>query len=110
MTLPEPTMGEVMRRLDEVARQMTELAREMKDDRAAAAATFVRQDVYIAQRHADQAVTSDVATDVISLRREMESVEAKRVATLRWAIGTVLIPIGLALLALVVALQGGAPT
>src|SRR5690348_17825354 len=110
MTQAEPTMGEVMRRLDEVARQMTELAREMKEDRAAAAATFVRQDVYIAQRQADQAVTTDVATDLITLRRDMETTESKRVATIRWVVGVVLIPIGLALLALVVALRGGAPT
>ena len=49
----EPTLGEVIRRLDDVSRQLVELTREIKDDRAANAATFVRQDVYVAQRHAD---------------------------------------------------------
>lgn len=106
----EPTMGEVMRRLDDVSRQMTELAREMKEDRAAASATFVRQDVYIAQRQADQAVAADTASDVRALRLEVETAESKRVAAVRWAIGAVLVPIALALLALIVSLRGGAPT
>src|SRR5690348_10619280 len=98
MTQAEPTMGEVMRRLDEVARQMSELFREIKEDRAAAAATFVRQDVYIAQRHADHAVVADLASEakaaketlgreIRDVRRDMESSEAKRAANVRWAIG-----------------------
>jgi hypothetical protein len=44
----EPSLGEVLRRLDDVARQMTALALQMRDDRLEAAATFVRQDVYTA--------------------------------------------------------------
>jgi hypothetical protein len=60
----EPTMGEILRRLDEVSRQMIDLAREMKDDRSAAAATYVRQDVYFAQRQAMESMIADLHGDV----------------------------------------------
>lgn len=71
----EPTMGEVMRRLDEVSRQMLELAREMKDDRQVNAATFVRQDVHLAQRQADQAVVADLHHDIGNVKAEIGSVK-----------------------------------
>lgn len=70
MTPPqsEPTLGEVLRRLDDLSRQMLDLVREIKEDRSENAKTFVRQDVYIAQRLADQAVTADLAGDLQSLK------------------------------------------
>lgn len=42
----EPTLGEVMRRLESVAGSMTTLASKIDDDRRAAADTFVRKDVH----------------------------------------------------------------
>lgn len=69
----EPTMGEVLRRLDEVSRQLVDLAKEMKDDRNTAAATFVRQDVYVAQRLADQAVVADLHGDVRTINNERKA-------------------------------------
>lgn len=44
--MTEPTNAEVMRRLDEVSRQLLSLAAEMRDDRRAAADTYVRKDVF----------------------------------------------------------------
>lgn len=67
----EPTMGEVIRRLDAIAGQLTDVVRELKDDRRLNAQTFVRQDVYTAQRRADHAVVADVAGDVIAVRKEL---------------------------------------
>lgn len=69
----EPTMGEVLRRLDEVSRQLLDLAGQMRDDRDKAAATFVRQDVYQAQRIADQAVVADLHGDIRSINKSRES-------------------------------------
>lgn len=66
-------MGEVLRRLDEVSRQLIDLAREMKDDRDKAAATFVRQDVYLAQRLADQAVVADLNGDIRAVNKAREA-------------------------------------
>ena len=74
MTTPsnsEPTLGEVLRRLDDVSRQMTELAREMKADRAEAAATYVRQDVYVAQRQAMEAMVADLHGDVKKVNTDL---------------------------------------
>ena len=52
--MPEdPTLGEILRRLDELSRQLIDLTREIKEDRTVAATTYVRQDVYQAQRLAD---------------------------------------------------------
>lgn len=47
----EPTLGEVLRRLNEVSGQMTALGNQMAQDRRDAADTYVRRDVYDA-RHA----------------------------------------------------------
>ncbi|HET7303639.1 MAG TPA: hypothetical protein VFJ12_03685 [Segeticoccus sp.] len=105
----EPTLGEVMRRLDETSRQLADLAGQMREDRNHAAATYVRQDVYVAQRQADHAVVADLQTDIASVRSEARHTEDKRSANVKWAIG-----IGLSLAALIVTvlalvLQGGAP-
>jgi hypothetical protein len=69
----EPTMGEVLRRLDEVSRQLLDLAAQMREDRDKAAATFVRQDVYQAQRIADQAVVADLNGDIRAVNKARES-------------------------------------
>lgn len=79
----EPTPGEIMRRLDEVARQMTELARTMAEDRKHSAQTYVRQDVYIAQRQADHAVVADLSGDVRLVAEKLERTEDKRRAGAR---------------------------
>lgn len=71
--MSEPTMGEVLRRLDEVSRQLLDLAGQMREDRNTAAATFVRQDVYQAQRIADQAVVADLNGDIRAVKKSHES-------------------------------------
>lgn len=75
MALPdhEPTTGEVLRRLDEVSQQMRDIAQQLREDRLASAATYVRQDVYMAQRQADSAVVADLAGDVMAINRARES-------------------------------------
>lgn len=74
----EPTLGEVLRRLDEVAKQMADMASQMREDRLQTAATYVRQDVYIAQRQADQAVVADLNGEVRSVKDERKADQASR--------------------------------
>jgi hypothetical protein len=42
----EPTLREVLWRLNEVAKQLSQLAQDMRQDRIDAANTYVRKDVY----------------------------------------------------------------
>ena len=78
----EPTLGEVLRRLDDVARQLGEISREIKEDRAIAAGTYVRQDVYMAERTAQSAIVADLHGDIQSakteLRGEVQALKAQR--------------------------------
>lgn len=76
--MSDPTPGEIMRRLDEVARQLGDLAGQLREDRQHAAAIYMRQDVYMAQRQADQAVVADLAGDLISHRKSTEASFAER--------------------------------
>ena len=66
----DPTLGEILRRLDELSRQLIDLTREIKEDRTVAATTYVRQDVYLAQRLSDQAVVADLHGDISAVREE----------------------------------------
>lgn len=68
----EPTTGEIVRRLDALTAQIAELVSELKQDRADAAKTYVRQDVYIAEKRADRAVVSDLQSDIAALRTDTD--------------------------------------
>jgi len=75
----EPTLGEVLRRIDGLTMQVTALVSELKQDRIDAAKTYVRQDVYMAERQAGQAVVADLHGDVrkveADLGRELRQVK-----------------------------------
>ena len=74
--MTEPTIAELVRRLDEIATQQREMLREMREDRALMAATYVRQDVYDSRhthlRAEMTAAIKDVADDVADDRRRQE--------------------------------------
>ncbi len=61
--MSEPTLGEVLRRLDEVSRQMTLLAGEMRAERAENAQTYLRRDVFEARDKATLQRLEDVERD-----------------------------------------------
>ena len=73
--IEEPTLGEVLRRLDLVVSQLNEIASELKADRAENAKTYVRQDVYMAQRQADAAIVHDLNGDI----RKVETKAGERI-------------------------------
>lgn len=76
-TADEPTMGEVIRRLDAIALQLTEVVRELKEDRAHNARTYVPREVYMAQRLADQAVVADLQGDHVAGKSDLRAEIAK---------------------------------
>lgn len=48
--LPDgPTLGELLRRLEEVVKQLTDISKKMETDRIEASVTYVRKDVYGAE-------------------------------------------------------------
>lgn len=78
----EPTLGEVLRRIDGLTAQVAQLVSELKEDRAQAAATYMRRDVYIAERQAANAVVSDLQSDLsavkVDLGREIKGLKDER--------------------------------
>lgn len=66
----EPSPGEIMQRLDAVAAQLAALARQLSEDRNKAEATYIRRDVYMAERQFDQAVVADLAGDIRVVRED----------------------------------------
>ena len=100
----EPTLGEVLRRLDDLINKVAELTQELKDDRNNAAATYVRQDVYIAQRQADAAVVADIHGDIKSIkddRRKDNDWRRQQNLSLAGLTITVLVSIALAIINIV---------
>lgn len=108
MPLDPPTLAELMRRLDEMAVRQEKILDEIKHDRAAMASTYVRQDVYMAERQMASAVSADIRTDVGQLEgtthrkfkeidESRKSEQAQRRQMLMWLGGltvTVLLGIG----------------
>lgn len=82
--IDEPTLGEVLRRIDSLTQQVTQLVTELKQDRADAARTYVRQDVYMANRTAEAAVVADLHGDVARVEAKtnerFERIEAQQKA------------------------------
>lgn len=68
-----PTLGEVIRRLDTLARSLEELGKDIREDRKDAAATYVRRDLYVAERLADQTVTADLAREITAIQADRRS-------------------------------------
>ena len=101
----EPTLGEVIRRLDAITAQLTEVVREIKDEREKNAATFVRQDVYVAQRQADAAVVADLHSEIRGVKEDRKrDVDWKRQQNLALAglAITTLVSIALAVIGFIV--------
>jgi ElaB/YqjD/DUF883 family membrane-anchored ribosome-binding protein len=108
----EPTLGEVLRRIDGLTQQVRELVAELKEDRVAAERTYMRQDVFASERKTLESNLSDVRTDITAVAKSTEArferlEERQRAdATSRrqqWtAIGTCAVMALLAIVALVV--------
>lgn len=71
--MSEPTMGELMRRVEDLVRQITDVSNKMREDRIHAEATFVRRDVYDANRAAEALRDLDAQKDLDELTRHREA-------------------------------------
>ena len=100
----DPQPGEIMRRLDEVSRQLADIGRRMDEREKQAAATYVRQDVYMANRQADQAVAANLSGDLRVLEDKQDRSETQRRAAMRVNVanGIALAGVVIALIALIV--------
>lgn len=97
MALDPPTLGEVMRRIDDLVTQIAVLAGEMKQDRAESAKTYVRQDLYLAQRQADSSVVADLNGEIQTMKNERVREQAQRRQMVMWLGGlTVTVLFGIA--------------
>ncbi|MDN7120313.1 hypothetical protein INN71_02790 [Nocardioides sp. ChNu-153] len=71
MSTEAPSNGELVRRFEDATTRLTKqleaLTTEIREDRAEASRTYVRRDVYDAERRADEAARNDVAKDVKKL-------------------------------------------
>lgn len=114
----QPTPAEIMRRLDEAIRQITDLAAQMREDRQAAAATYVRQDVYTSDRRLVDATIADVRhdvgahdTDIETNRKAWENLNTKINDRFRqtvvMVVASLLMPIAAGLVLYVLTVRGG---
>lgn len=71
--IDEPTLGEVLRRIDTLTQQVSQLVAELKQDRADAARTYMRQDVYMAERTAQQAMVADLHRSIAKVEAEFDA-------------------------------------
>lgn len=85
--LEPPTLGEVLRRLEQIAMQLANIANEMKHDRADNAKTYLRQDLYLAQRQADAAVVADLNGDIQGLKGDRVKDQQQRRQMNMWLAG-----------------------
>lgn len=67
MPLDPPTLGEVLRRLDEVAQRLESVATKLDESQERAARTYVRQDVYLAERQSMESNIADIRSDVATV-------------------------------------------
>lgn len=92
----EPTLGEVIRRLDAVSLQLTTLAAQMAQDRRDAAQTYVSRELYNARHEV-------IRRDVDELKQENEERNKTDAATRRQILFLVLGAVLTAVCSLIVA-------
>lgn len=73
MTSDEPTLGEVIRRLDAVSTQMNTLAKQMAEDRRDFASTYVRYDLYQTRHEFVNGKVDAVSAKVDALRDDFDA-------------------------------------
>lgn len=82
MTPESPTNGELVRRMEEVFGRLTQqleaLTGEIREDRRVNERTYVRRDVYDAERAADKAARRDLEKDIAALDESRKSDAAFR--------------------------------
>ncbi len=72
-----PTLGEVVRRLEEAIREIRETRRELSDSQARSEATFLRKSEFLVTRQTDDVVIRGLDNSVHSATRRLDSLGAE---------------------------------
>ena len=72
----EPTLGELLRRLEEVVKQLQDISGKMERDRSDAAQTYVRKDVYSAEFQSHERRIKDLESE--NQDREKQAADTRR--------------------------------
>jgi len=98
----EPTLHEVLRRLDEYAKNLQEFVKEMREDRRKTEQTYVRRDVYEAETKTRagelQAIRDDLGNEIKARQEEQKNRRFLAVGIVVAAFGAVASPIATAIL------------
>lgn len=74
--MSEPTLGEVVRRLEDVVRQVADVAAQLSSDRRDAAQTYVNRETY----RADQRLTDSRLAAIVKDVGELDDAREKDIA------------------------------
>lgn len=98
----DPTIHEVLRRLNEYATNLQDFVREMREERRKTEQTYVRRDVYEAEtktRAAElQALRDDLGNEITARQEEQKSKRVLTIGIVVAAFGAVASPIATAIL------------
>lgn len=78
MTPDGPTLGEVMRGVDDLKRQLGEVSKLIASERAESARIYVRSDVFAAERSADAIQLQGLEQEVHSLSKRIDESDARK--------------------------------
>jgi hypothetical protein len=109
MTGTEPTMGEVVRRLEEVSGQLQRTSEDIRTDRTEQARTYVRQDVYNSDKRSEELARESIAKDTVELEARLDKADAfKRQIMAGVSVGAILLVINVVIaLSALLATKGG---
>lgn len=103
MTPPpsEPTLGEVVRRLDEVSRHLDSIVARLERRDTYIEENFVRQRVWIEARKGDQAIVANLAQDIGAIQQDRKTDQGWR-RQMWLAIGTLAVTSLIAIVGLII--------
>lgn len=85
--MSEPTLGEVVRRLEDIAKQMAGLLAEIKGERAHVERTYLPRETYNAEKELLKASVATVAGDVADINEaRKDDARWRRTASLTLAV------------------------
>jgi hypothetical protein len=99
----EPTLHEVVRRLDDVAHQITNLVTKIDNDRRRDADTYVNRDVYREYQRLVDATFKSISDDIGDLEKARDTDQAWRrqvALALALSVGSSLVTVAIALISI----------
>lgn len=107
MTDSAPTLGEVVRRLDDVSRRLDEITARVEAREARMEAAFVRKDVFEAVQVADATQVRGIESEVHTIIKRLDLAEERRRTDRALLFTSLIAPLLLMLIGAVVLTNGG---